>query len=77
MEQSAIKDELLGRLAQIDEEDLLEYLRSIKEEIGVSKDLYSGLSVAHKEGIERGLKDIKEGRTIPHSDVVKKYGLEI
>ena len=63
-------------LAQIEDAEVLAYLKSIKEDIGESKDWYTELAHAHREGIERGLNDIQEGRTYPHFDVVKKYGLE-
>jgi len=76
MEQSAIKDELLEWLSQVNDKEVLDYLQTIKEEISGSRDWYDNLSSVHRDGIERGLRDIQEGRTMPHSEVVKKYGLE-
>lgn len=76
MEQSAIKDELLEWLSQVNDKEVLDYLQTIKEEISESRDWYDNLGAVHKDGIERGLRDIQKGRTMPHSEVVKKYGLE-
>ena len=38
-------------------------------------DWWDELSKEHKKGIQRGLEDIKQGRTVSHKDVMSKYGL--
>jgi predicted transcriptional regulator len=47
----------------------------VKDSSLKEKDWWHELTVSQKEAIERGLKDIEEGRVVSHEDVKKKYGL--
>ncbi len=49
-------------------------LKIVKDSRSVDKDWWDDLSDSQKQGIELGLNDIKNGRTIPHDDVKIKYG---
>jgi ribosomal protein S25 len=53
----------------------IEYLKVVKDSSLKEKDWWHELTVSQKEAIERGLKDIEEGRVVSHEDVKKKYGL--
>lgn len=71
----ALKLELLDWLLHIENSDTLQYLKIIKEQEVSQSDWWDDLSIEQKSGIERGLKDVDEGRVIAHEEVIKKYGL--
>jgi predicted transcriptional regulator len=50
-------------------------LKIVKDSISGKQDWWNDLTEQQKLGIQRGLKDIDEGRIVSHSDVKKKYGL--
>ncbi|HEY3389334.1 MAG TPA: hypothetical protein VGK38_07175 [Prolixibacteraceae bacterium] len=75
MGHEAIKLELIEWLAKLDDYETLDYLKLIKDAKVSQEDWWYGLSEEQKEGLERGLKDIDEGRVTPHEDVKLKYGL--
>jgi predicted transcriptional regulator len=52
---------------------IIEKLKKIQAENALSSDLWDKLTTHEKESIERGMKDIEEGRVIPHETVRKKY----
>ncbi|MFZ4548275.1 MAG: hypothetical protein ACOYN4_12600 [Bacteroidales bacterium] len=52
---------------------IIEKLKKIQFENAQSSDWWDKLSTSEKESIERGMKDIEEGRVIPHETVRKKY----
>jgi hypothetical protein len=52
---------------------IIEKLKKIQIENAQSSDWWDELSTNEKESIERGMKDIEEGRVIPHETVRKKY----
>ena len=70
----AIKLELIEWLTKLKNEDTIEYLKVVKDS-QTDKDWYEGLTSEQKSGIERGLKDIDEGRVTSHEDVKKRFGL--
>ena len=75
MRLEALKFELLDWLLPIENSHTLEYLKIIKGQQVSTSDWWDDLSVVEKAGIERGLKDVDEGRVIAHDEVLKKYGL--
>jgi len=75
MGHDAIKLELIEWLTRLEDNQTIEYLKLIKDTSENDSDWWHDLSGEQREGIKRGLKDIDEGRVIPHSEVVKKYDL--
>jgi predicted transcriptional regulator len=75
MRQETIKLELIEWLTSLKDVDTLQYLKIIKDARADNKDWWSELTEEQRLGIQRGLKDIDEGRIVSHSDVKKKYGL--
>ncbi len=75
MRQETIKLELIEWLTRLNDIDTLKYLKFIKEASTGSKDWWNDLTEQQRFGIQRGLKDIDEGRIVSHTDVKKKYGL--
>jgi predicted transcriptional regulator len=75
MTKEALKLELIEWLSQLDDDETIEYLKVVKESRSSNKDWWNELTDKQKQGIERGLKDIEHGRTVPHEEVKKKYGL--
>lgn len=75
MKQEAIKLELIEWLAKLNDSDTIQYLKKIKDAGAKNQDWWNGLPEQQKKGVMRGLKDIDEGRTIPHDEVKAKYRL--
>ena len=75
MEQKAIKLELIEWLTRLNDIDILIYLKKIKESRANNNDWWDDLTEQQKLGIQRGLKDIDEGKVVSHDKVAKKYGL--
>jgi hypothetical protein len=71
----ATKLELIEWLTKLDDEEFIKTLKIVKDSRSTEHDWWDGLSSEEKKGLERGMNDIKEGRTIPHEQVAKKYGL--
>lgn len=71
----ALKLELLDWLLHVDNNDMLQYLKVIKDQSTSQTDWWDELTDEQKAGIERGIKDIESGRIVSHEDVKKKYGL--
>jgi predicted transcriptional regulator len=69
------KVKLIEWLSSIKDREIIETLTIIKDNITDRTDWWESISNAEKESIERGLKDLEEGKIIPHSEVMKKYGL--
>ncbi|SFL49574.1 hypothetical protein [Proteiniphilum acetatigenes] len=74
MGHDAIKLELIEWLARLEDEEVIRYLKIVKDSER-DHDWWNDLSDEQKAGIERGLKDIDEGRTVPHEEVKQRYGL--
>ena len=70
----AIKLELIEWLTKLEDEDTIEYLKVVKDSKS-ERDWWQDLTSEQKNGIERGLKDIDEGRVTSHEDVKKRFGL--
>ncbi len=75
MEQEAIKLELIEWLTKLNDLETLNYLKVVKESRFVNNDWWNDLTKQQVQGIQRGLKDVDEGRLISHDDVKRKYGL--
>ncbi len=75
MKSDAIKLELIEWLAKLDDVETINYLKVVKDSVFNENDWWSDLSSFEKEGIERGLNDIKNKRTVSHEEVKVKYGL--
>jgi predicted transcriptional regulator len=75
MKQEAIKLELIEWLAKLNDSDTIKYLKKIKDARTKQQDWWKDLPEQQKNGILRGLKDIEEGRTVPHEEIKAKYGL--
>lgn len=72
--EKAIGKELLSHLLQLEQpqqEKVLQYIKQLlqEEESGLSEKLLS----EQISSIQRGLQQIKEGKTIPHEEVKKRY----
>lgn len=48
-------------------------LRLMRAIIEAENDWWDEISEEEKASIKRGIKDVKEGRVMPHEDVMKKY----
>tara|TARA_B100000683_G_scaffold268986_1_gene305110 strand:- start:2277 stop:2504 length:228 start_codon:yes stop_codon:yes gene_type:complete len=75
MGQEAIKLELIEWLSKLEDADTIKYLKIVKESRSSNTDWWDDLTDSQKQSIERGLRDIQEGKTTPHNDIKKKYGL--
>jgi predicted transcriptional regulator len=75
MTQEAIKLELIEWLTKLQSNETIHYLKIIKDSMKEENDWWSSLSSEQISGIERGLKDIDEGRTVSHEVVKQRYGL--
>ncbi len=73
MGHDAIKLELIEWLTKLEDDNTIEYLKIIKDSDS-TEDWWNELSAEQRQGIERGLKDIDEGRVVPHEEVRLKYG---
>ena len=75
MEQDAIKLELIEWLTKLKDNETIEYLKVVKDSKSDNHDWWDDLTSEQKRSIERGLRDIDQGKTIPHQEVKRKYGL--
>lgn len=69
-----IKLELIEWLTNMEDEATIEYLKAVKD-AKTEKDWWEELTPEQKSGIERGLKDIDEGRVTSHEEIKKRLGL--
>lgn len=75
MGHEAIKLELIDWLTNLEDDETIEYLKIVKDSRSVDDDWWNDLSDYQKQGIERGLDDINNGRTTSHKDIKERYGL--
>lgn len=71
----AIKLELIEWLVHLEDDEMISYLKVVKENDNRHDDWWNDLTDEQKSGIERGLKDIDEGKTVLHDEVKQHYGL--
>lgn len=74
MGHDAIKLELIEWLTKLEDDNTIQFLKIIKD-TGSKDDWWLELSDEQRQGIQRGLKDVEDGRVIPHDEVRLKYGL--
>ncbi len=70
-----IKLELIEWLTKLQDVTTLKYLKLVKDSRISGHDWWNDLTEDQKKGVERGIKEIKEGKIVAHEDVIKKYGL--
>ena len=75
MGHEAIKLELIEWLTKLEDEETIDYLKIVKDANVLHEDWWLDLTDEQKSGIERGLKDVDDGRVTPHDIVRQKYGL--
>jgi hypothetical protein len=75
MGHEAIKLELIQWLANLEDDETLDYLKVLKDSNDTQKDWWHDLTDEQKSGIARGLKDVDEGRVRSHNDIKIQYGL--
>lgn len=75
MRLETIKLELIEWLTKLNDIETLNYLKVVKESRSGNQDWWNDLTEQQRLGIQRGLKDIDEGRIVSQSDVKKKYEL--
>lgn len=75
MGHDAIKTELIEWLKKLDDDETIEYLKVVKDSRQTDHDWWDDLTEEQLKGIEKGLRDIDEGRITPHDEVRNQYGL--
>jgi hypothetical protein len=74
MGHDAVKLELIEWLTKLEDDNTIQFLKIIKD-ADSEDDWWNELSDEQRQGIQRGLKDVENGRVIPHDEVRLKYGL--
>ena len=74
MDIQAEKLKLIEWLLSLKDHSIIEKLNFFKENVSEKNDWWEILSDFEKQSIDQGIKDIEEGKTLPHSEVMKKYG---
>ncbi|MBK6398464.1 MAG: hypothetical protein IPP27_10075 [Bacteroidetes bacterium] len=74
MDIQAEKLKLIEWLLSLKDHSIIEKLNFFKENVSEKNDWWETLSDFEKQSIDQGIKDIEEGKTLPHSEVMKKYG---
>jgi len=75
MGHEAIKLELIEWLTKLEDEETIDYLKIVKDAKEMQEDWWLHLTDKQKSEIEKGLKDVDEGRVIAHDIVRRKYGI--
>lgn len=75
MGHETIKLELIEWLTKLEDDETIKYLKVVKDSKTSDHDWWDDLTFEQKKGIEQALKEIDEGKFIPHEEVKKKYGL--
>ena len=74
MSDETIKLEIIEWLSRLKNPHTIQYLKSVKDASVSQEDWWLSLSDNQIESIERGLRDIEEGKVVSHEDVKKRYG---
>ena len=74
MDIQAEKIKLIEWLKNLTDQSIIEKLKLFKDNFADKTDWWESLTDEVKKSIDEGLKDIEEGNTFPHSEVMKKYG---
>lgn len=67
------KLDLIKWISMLNDTSVINQLRQIKDDYSKSKDWWEILDKEEVESINRGLKDLEEGRIHPHDEVRKIY----
>ena len=67
-----LKNKLKKKIEELNEDALLEQLLGIIELESYKSEVFK-IPEEHKAGIEKGLQQIKEGKTKSHEEVMAKY----
>jgi predicted transcriptional regulator len=67
------KQELIDWIRELDDPAMLENLKAFKANIDGNAVAWDELTETEREGIKRGLEDVKAGRVHPHEEVRKSY----
>ena len=70
----AEKLKLIEWLISLRDETTIEKLKFFHEHSADAADWWDTISESERDSIERGIKDVENGKTILHSEVKKKYG---
>jgi hypothetical protein len=73
MDITATKLNLIQWITELDDEVMLNVLDVIKEQ-STQNDWWNIIPEEEKTSIEKGLSDVKENKTVAHSEVKKRYG---
>jgi hypothetical protein len=74
MDISAEKLDIIQRICEIQDNDLIELIRNIIDIPQTSKlDWWDQISQEEKESISRGLDDLQQGKVHSHDLIIKKY----
>ncbi len=69
-----IKKDIYNIIEDIQSKSILEELHiALKEVQKTDGDFWDELSLQRQKNIDQALKEVKEGKTIPHSEIQKKY----
>jgi hypothetical protein len=66
MNTEAVRLQLINWISQLDDEELLKKIESLK---GNQKQGWEDLSIDDQEAIEEGLNQLNEGKFVPYSEV--------
>jgi predicted transcriptional regulator len=64
---------LIEWISKLNDSSIIEKLKSIKEDYSRSRDWWDSLNKEELDSIERGLKDLKEGKVHAHETARKVY----
>jgi hypothetical protein len=73
MNAQTVKADIIQWITGLDDQSILLELKKLKEQSIKKTDWWDTLSIEERQSIDRGLEDSKNGRTVPHSEVRKKY----
>lgn len=68
------KQILIEWVSNLDNEEIIEQLKLLKENSINVSDWWNQISDAEKKGIEKGLKDLEDGKEVSIDKVREKYG---
>ena len=71
---SIVREEIVKWISQMEDNELLETLKLIKDSSSTSKDWYKDLSDQERASIKQGLNDHQFGRTMSSSAFWKEHG---
>ena len=77
MDIQAEKSKLIEWLSNLTDQAIVEKLKLFKDNFSTTSDWWETISENERKSIDRGLSDIAQGRTLPHSEVMKKHGRSV